>query len=333
MIIKVSIIIPVYNVENYLEDTIESVLKQSYKNIEIILINDGSTDNSKKVCERYAAQYDFIYLIDQENGGLSKARNIGVKEAKGEYIIFLDSDDFWEDNLLDILRKYLHENTDVDYLFFRHFEYFETTKRKKERSLNIDPEIINQLRGLDTLSYILDREKYFPWYACLSIIRSEFIRENNLLFQVGRNYEDVLWTPEVFMNAYKVGFVNKALHVYRRDREGQITSQISYQNLRDSIFIADYWMKKTSQLNREDLKVKIMNNIIPRYFYALWFSGFLNKRNRKMILRELQDHCYLLDYRDTPIQKLTYMLISCFGFALTSKIFKSAINVKRLLMK
>lgn len=332
MIIKISVIIPVYNVESYLEDTIESVLKQSYTNIEIILINDGSTDNSQKVCESYAAQYDFIYLINQENGGLSKARNIGVKEATGEYIIFLDSDDFWEDDLLDILAKYLRENPDVDYLFFRHFEYFETTKRKKEKSLNIDPEIINQLRGLDILSYILDSEKQFPWYACLSIIRSEFIRENNLLFQVGRNYEDVLWTPQVFMNAHKVGFVNKALHVYRRGREGQITSQLSYRNLHDSIFIADYWVKKTRQLTRKELRAKLINNIIPRYFHAFWFSGFLSKQDRRMILRELEAHCYLLDYRDTPIQKMTYVLIRCFGFGFTSKIFKSIIKVKRLLV-
>lgn len=333
MIIKISIIIPVYNVENYLEDTIESVLRQSYTNIEIILINDGSTDNSKKVCESYAAQYGFIYLIDQENGGLSKSRNVGMKKASGDYIIFLDSDDFWEDNLLDILVEYLYENTDVDYLFFRHSEYFETTKHKKEKSLNIDPEIINQLRGPDILSYILEKEKYFPWYACLSIIRSEFIRENNLLFHVDRNYEDVLWTPEVFMNAHKVGFVNKALYVYRRDREGQITSQLSYQNLRDSIFIADYWAKKTSQLDREEMRVKLMNNIVPRYFYSLWFSGFLNKRDRGLILRELKDHCYVLDYRDTPIQRMTYFMISCFGFTFTSKLFKSAIKVKRLLLK
>ena len=330
MIIKVSIIVPVYNVENYLEDTIESVLRQSYTNIEIILINDGSTDNSQKICESYAAQYDFIYLFDQENGGLSKARNIGMKEATGEYIIFLDSDDFWEDDLLDILVKYLHENTEVDYLFFRHSEYFETTKRKEERPLNIDPEIINQLRGLEILLYILDREKYFPWYACLSIIRSDLIRENNLLFQVGRNYEDVLWTPELLMNAHKVGFVNKALHVYRRDREGQITSQLTYQNLHDSIFIADYWVKKTSQFNRKELKAKFIQNIIPRYFYALWFSGFLNKKDRRLILRELKEHDYLLDYRDTPIQKMTYVLISCFGFVFTSKLFKSFINVKKL---
>jgi hypothetical protein len=150
---------------------------------------------------------------------------------------------------------------------------------------------------------------------------------------VDRNYEDVLWTPEVFMKAHKVGFVNKALYVYRRDREGQITSQLSYQNLHDSIFIADYWAKKTRQLDREEMRVKLMNNIIPRYFYAIWFSGFLSKRDRGLILQELKDHRYLLDFRDTPIQKMTYKLLSCFGFTFTSKLFTSVIKVKRVLLK
>lgn len=94
IIIKVSIVIPVYNVESYLEECMESVINQSLDDIEIICINDGSTDSSLKILERYESKYNNIIVINQENKGLSASRNIGIRKARGKYIYFLDSDDF-----------------------------------------------------------------------------------------------------------------------------------------------------------------------------------------------------------------------------------------------
>ena len=102
---KFSIIVPVYNVESYLAKCLDSILCQSYKDYEIIAINDGSTDNSSKILKEYVDKYDNIIVINQENQGLSQARNNGVKEAKGEYIIFADSDDFIEKDLLKKIKN------------------------------------------------------------------------------------------------------------------------------------------------------------------------------------------------------------------------------------
>lgn len=116
---KISVIIPVYNVEDYLAQCIESVLMQSYNNLEVLLINDGSTDNSKVICENYAQKYRCIKLINKENGGLSDARNVRILNATGDYLIFIDSDDYWAEDFLYDLVEILINSTTLDFIFFK----------------------------------------------------------------------------------------------------------------------------------------------------------------------------------------------------------------------
>ena len=334
MRLKISIIIPVYNVEEYVGDTIESVLRQTYKNMEILLINDGSTDRSERICKQYVDAYDYIFLFNQQNSGLSSARNAGIRKASGDYMIFLDSDDLWENNLLATVVASLQMTKNIDYLFFRHYEYFERTGKKIEKFLKIDPNTISQLNGLETLSYVLEKEKNFPWYACLAIVRKDFILKNNLLFEVGRSYEDVIWTPTILMKAINICFIDKALYVYRRDREGQITSQLSYKNLRDSIFVANYWVNNIEQLTQlEENRNQLINNVITRYYYAIWFSGFLNNRDRKLVWSDIAEHTYLLGFANTPIQRSTKVLLTCIGLPRTSWMFRLFIKTKYRLVK
>ena len=109
----ISVIIPVYNVENYLEECLKSVQNQTYTNIEVLLVNDGSTDNSKQICERYCQEDSRFLLINQENQGLSAARNKGVEISTGEYIVFVDSDDSIKTNYLEKLMQYMAEDVDI----------------------------------------------------------------------------------------------------------------------------------------------------------------------------------------------------------------------------
>ena len=123
----ISVIIPVYNVEEYLHYAIESLEKQTYKNFEVILVNDGSTDNSGELCDKYSEKYSNVKVFHKENGGLSDARNFGVKKAKGEFITFLDPDDYLEAyslELLEVFKKnttvilFLHELRQQNYIMF-----------------------------------------------------------------------------------------------------------------------------------------------------------------------------------------------------------------------
>ena len=114
--IKFSIIVPVYNVEQYLKDCIESILKQSFENYEILLIDDGSTDRSGLICDEYVSSDSKITAFHKENGGLSDARNYGIKRAQGEYLVFIDSDDYIEPDALDKFNKQLEELNNPDVL-------------------------------------------------------------------------------------------------------------------------------------------------------------------------------------------------------------------------
>ena len=109
----ISVIVPVYNVEKYLEECLDSIKNQTFNDIEVILVNDGSTDNSKEICERYCSQDPRFHLINQENKGQSIARNRGVAESKGEFIVFIDSDDIVRVDLLDQLINYMSDEIDI----------------------------------------------------------------------------------------------------------------------------------------------------------------------------------------------------------------------------
>ena len=118
----ISIIVPVYNVEPFISECINSILIQSYKNFELILVNDGSTDNSPTICEQYASKDKRIKVIHKANGGLSDARNWGLKFSSGEYVVFRDSDDYWNDcDALFSLYSLLNKYSEVDVVFFRRF--------------------------------------------------------------------------------------------------------------------------------------------------------------------------------------------------------------------
>ena len=118
---RVSVIVPVYNASEYLDDCIKSVINQSYgfKNIELILVNDGSKDNSLDICNSYASKYDNILVINKKNSGVSDTRNIGFSSSKGEYIMFLDSDDLISKDSIKYLSKFLDENKNVDFVISR----------------------------------------------------------------------------------------------------------------------------------------------------------------------------------------------------------------------
>ena len=119
-----SIIVPIYNVEKYLARCIDSILDQDYANYEIILVNDGSTDNSLLIAEKYSKKYSNIILINKENGGLSDARNVGLDTAKGQYVIFLDSDDAIDKNALKTINCALENQEDIDVLAGEYKEIF-----------------------------------------------------------------------------------------------------------------------------------------------------------------------------------------------------------------
>lgn len=216
---KVSIIVPVYNVEKYLKKAIESALNQSYKNLQIILVNDGSTDKSGEICDKYKEKDTRVEVIHKENGGLSDARNAGLDIATGEYIMFLDSDDFFTPNSVEIMYKEIEEKK-ADFIIGNYINT-DPNGKKWENSI-FDENIYDNFK----LS-ITDYEKSFfimnsgVWNK---IFRKEFIDRLNLRFIKGLPAEDAIFTTYCFVNTDKVYYQKEVIYNYRQNYSARTIS-------------------------------------------------------------------------------------------------------------
>ena len=331
---KVSIIIPVYNVEQYLNQCIDSVLSQTYKNIEILLINDGSTDNSPQICKEYEQKNSNIKLINKENGGASDARNVGIMESTGDYIMFLDSDDFYNNDFLTNVMNYIQDKGNLDFIFFRYKCYYQKNGMMTESIFQINENSLVGKSGKECLKIILENNKGFKWYSWMYLLRRQFVLENQLFFEKDRYYEDILWIPQIFLKAKSIAYYDQPIYVYRLQRKGQITSTYStFKNLNDSIYAASFWYKELNKFDVEkELKLRMIKNFADNYFVSIWYSGFLNKRERKKLFIILKENRNLLKYNNNLLSKFTAFLCNTIGFSFCSLFFKNAVILKRNLI-
>lgn len=216
----ISVIIPVYNVAPYLAKCLDSVIKQTYTDIEIIIIDDGSTDESGEICDYYTTLDNRIQVIHKDNAGLSSARNVGMDNAKGEWIFFIDSDDWLNINVLNNLYLFAISN-ECDIVQCNHYYAYDNyllyrLATKKENKINVldRKEAIRQL-------IINDRIKNFAWGK---IYKTDLLR--NLKFPEGKYFEDSFWQHLVFHRASKIGIINTPSYFYRQ-RKDSISGQPS----------------------------------------------------------------------------------------------------------
>ena len=215
--IKISVIIPIYNVEKYIRQCLESVIDQTLKDIEIIIVNDGTRDNSMEIVEEYISD-ERIKIINKENGGLSSARNAGMKEAKGKYICFIDSDDFIEKTMMEELYNKIEEtNSDVadSDVFLYDNKIHEIKERKNKEYQKIE-------KGL----FLWGRYNVEVWNK---IYRKKFLLDNNIFFEEGIIHEDDLFSIKVLFLTNKIEHINKSFYYYRINRSGSIMTDVNIE--------------------------------------------------------------------------------------------------------
>lgn len=245
----ISVIVPVYNVENYLEKCVDSILNQTYKNLEIILVDDGSTDNCGKMCDEYAKKDGRIKVIHKQNGGLSDARNAGIDIAQGEFIGFIDSDDYIHLQMYEILYNAIIEaNADVAKCDFKDvyanddnvFDNVDIIKSK----VYTNQELIT---GYFFKDYIWE----FAISACVKLYRKEIF--NNLRFPKGRLYEDYYIKYDILTRANKVVIVDQVLYYYFH-RDGSIMhSNVTMKSINDMHTICkndlEFFISRNDKMN------------------------------------------------------------------------------------
>lgn len=232
---KYSIVIPVYNVENYLTKCLDSVVNQTYKDFEVILVNDGSTDNSLNIALEYSKKYDFITVISQENVGLSVARNNGIKIVNTPYFLLLDSDDFINEELLQKLDDVVSSNSNIDLIRYQACDV------SPSGNVNYAETDFEDLPGKEAFERIV--KFHYVENAWLYLYNTKYFKENNYMYPAGKTHEDFALTPLV---------IYKAKHVYS-------ISYIGY----------NYVKRDNSIINSNDYdkKLKKVSDFYDNYLY------------------------------------------------------------------
>ena len=239
----ISIIIPVYKVEKYLEKCIESVLKQTYTNLQVILVDDGSPDNCGKICDEYAKKDSRIEVIHKVNGGLSDARNVGIAKAKGKYIGFVDSDDYIKEDMYEILINLIKEY-DADVSICNLYDVIEGKEyiRNKENG-------IKEYNRIDILKEVL-LDKNIQSYAWNKLYKKELF--NEIKYPIGKKYEDIGTTFYIFEKCNKVVVTSEPEYYYLK-RADSLVNNVTESTVLDytEIIIQRYLY---TQKNIEELR-------------------------------------------------------------------------------
>lgn len=273
----VSIIVPVYNVEKYIDECVLSIINQTYKNLEIFLINDGSTDKSGDICDRYANTDSRIHVIHKENGGQSSARNTALNQITGEYLYFCDSDDYIE---LDTIERYVDiiSNTNVDIVVGSNVFFQSNTKNKKRVKLNEKLYIFDSIEALENMLSIKNIS-VSPWGK---LYKANLYKE--IRFPVGKIYEDLATTPYVMAKSKEVAYINDHSYYYRVRKGSTIHTKatIKEMELLDIVDKVALDMKTLdNRLFMPSLKLKIITYLrVYRDILDVGFNKFQDEQER-----------------------------------------------------
>lgn len=304
----ISIIVPVYNVQEYLTNCIDSLLNQNFKGeYEIICVNDGSTDDSLQLLKSFGATSSRVVIIDQQNRGLSGARNTGLKISKGKYIMFLDSDDYLKHkNVLSIMYKEIEENA-LDFLI-ADFEYDYEDKSNNyriQRTKLIKNKIMN---GKDFYELGIRKESIMS-VVWNKIYRRDFLISNKLQFLEGVLYEDMEFTPRAYFLASKVKYIDEVIIMYRQ-REGSIMSNKKPKKINDYFIIAD----SLNNFNKKFNSKVLLNSELYMYVSVLRKLKYITDNEEIEIIKTKFKERYVLS-KFLKSNKIKYKLFGILNFS------------------
>ena len=318
---KFSIIVPVYKVEDYIGQCVESIMCQDFDDFELILVDDGSPDNCPKICDEYAKKHERIKAIHKKNGGLSDARNCGINAAQGDYICFVDSDDFWGDSsALTKLDEVLCDNK-FDIVQYGVRKYWQREDKYEELS-QINFSYLNGMPTGEVLEKLVSTGKLLVSAYSMSISR-QFLLEHNLYFKKGIKSEDIEWAFRLFSACPRLAFLNESFYIYRLQRQGSITTVIDYKPMCDCCDIIEDSLIKIDE-GSDELKKPLLSFLMYQLLTVMGLVNYVELKcyERKEILRRLkviaEEH--LLNNTLEPKVKLISKAYRLLGFRITAKI-------------
>ncbi len=332
----ISVIVAVYNIEEYVERCIESIIKQTYSELQIILVDDGSTDGSGGICDEYGQKDSRITVIHKVNGGLSDARNAGLKIASGEYIGYVDGDDWIESDMYETM---------IDELLIRDAElaccrYKNVYRDRTEDDSSEDVLVLSPLEMLDI--YINEHPKYRIYNSVWSkLYKASLVKD--LTFPKGHNSEDIMYTTTAMCRMKKGVYIDRALYNYVIDREGSIMNDKSGKRmLEDEI---PFWRRHIEIIREygyDDMAGQAAYRFYRRllYYYTLLVPVKKNRNYARMLAEEVRkdrdiiDELYKEDFVKKGDIKRMRMFLRCpYSYYLTDLIYNKTIIPIRLMYR
>lgn len=323
---KVSFIIPIYKVEAYLNQCVDSILGQTYRDIEVILVDDGSPDRCPEMCDTYAEQDSRVKVVHKPNGGLSDARNTGLKAATGDYVIFVDGDDFWTDEgQLAKLMNLVEENPTCDFIGFNCSYYYPDSNTYKPWPAYSEA-ISKPASGNDILQTLV-KSGTVPMSACMKIIKRTFLLDNALFFEVGILAEDIPWFVNVLEKCNYCMFINQYIYAYRQNVAGSITHSGGERSFNNLFAIVRKELKMMADRRfSEDAKMTLYSFLA--YEFCILLGMLYGLPNVKQKRKELYSYRWLLRYTDNPKVKKVNMVYRVFGTRITELVLRLYYNIR-----
>ncbi len=300
---KFSIIVPVYRTEKYLRQCVDSILAQSFTDFELILVDNESPDNCPQICEEYAQRDGRVRAIHKKHGTAASGRNLGMKSANGDYLCFLDSDDWWADDsvLAKINERIEKTNPDILELYYKF--YFDSTGREMVPNV-IDFTGFDGLENHKKIEFLINHDRLNPsaWGMCIS---RAFIEKSQGYFDESKVIEDIDWCLRMFSYSPRVDAVAESVYVYRKDREGSVTRTMRFKSIQDLCEIIS--SAPSILCDKENPVHQAMMNYVTYQAMiasALTFrrSVEMDRAQKKQARRTLKEFCkkYIRQYHSHP---------------------------------
>lgn len=306
-----SLVVPVYKVEKYLVECLESIVSQSFKDYEIILVDDGSPDLCPTICDDYAKKYNNIIVLHKQNGGLSDARNTGISKCSGKYIVFIDSDDvICSFSLKEMFEKL--KNNEPDVLISKMTNSISFAEFNKQTVVCDNP--ISDDKKV-VFNYLFYKNSFSP-ASVQYIIKNDFIKKYNFQFEKGYIHEDFVWTPMILYHANSFAFFNENWYIRRLNNTESITNSNYYKGACDLIILVSKYI--TYFVNQDNYFSKTISIWMSNasMSYLLSYSHF-TKQEKKQFIYLLKTKLYIFKSATGFKRKLFLFLIKILGLRLS----------------
>lgn len=320
MDIKLSFVIPVYNVERYLEQCLDSILKNSTQEVEVVMVDDGSRDGSPQICDDYCRRYSNARVVHIPNGGNSAARNLGVEMARGKYICFVDSDDFIAEEAIPKILAWM-ETGSADVCFLQATKFFPDGSTV-ELGEGLAAEALRGKSREDALAFMASCPKYpgGPW---AKLLRREFLLKNGIRFPADRRLcEDLFYTLDIYTAAESFDALSFPYYFYRQNVAGSITSNVTpryyFDKARFVTHVAENFTKDCKPLN--SIGESTLSFAAYEYAILIWHLLDMTGEDRERAHAFLKEYRWVLSWGKSRKTKFVRTVVRLCGLNLTAKI-------------